>query len=276
MRPLIPLVAVAIAAAVIGGFIAWPLARQPEGVPLPEIVKIPAGSHAYRPAGQYLMGNRVVDPALRRITHNRALRVMKFPVTQQAYADCVAHGACAPTVVKSGASLPQTNVSFDDAVAYAAWYSEQTGVAWRLPSDAEWAFVAASRFRDDALGVGRETANPADRWLAQYAAETEGQGDADPVLRPIGSTAPNEHGIADLAGNVWEWTETCYERVTLADDGQTIIQARENCGVRVAEGRHRAYITTFVRDARLGGCSAGLPPDYLGFRLVRDDGPAAG
>jgi len=40
-------------------------------------------------------------------------------------------------------------------------------------------------------------------------------------------------------------------------------------GVRIAGGRHRAAIIDFVRDASVGGCAVGLPPDHLGFRLVR-------
>ena len=47
-----------------------------------------------------------------------------------------------------------------------------------------------------------------------------------------------------------------------------------NCGVRVVEGQHRAYVTDFIRDARAGGCAAGMPPSNLGFRLVRDDDPS--
>ena len=43
-----------------------------------------------------------------------------------------------------------------------------------------------------------------------------------------------------------------------------------NCGVRVVEGQHRAYVTDFIRDARAGGCAAGVPPSNLGFRLVRE------
>ena len=43
-----------------------------------------------------------------------------------------------------------------------------------------------------------------------------------------------------------------------------------NCGVRVAEGAHRAYVTDFIRDARAGGCASGVPPNNLGFRLVRE------
>ena len=43
-----------------------------------------------------------------------------------------------------------------------------------------------------------------------------------------------------------------------------------NCGVRVVEGQHRSYVTDFIRDARAGGCAAGIPPSNLGFRLVRE------
>jgi hypothetical protein len=49
-----------------------------------------------------------------------------------------------------------------------------------------------------------------------------------------------------------------------------VLEATAVCGARIAEGRHRAVVIDFVRDARSGGCAAGLPPEYLGFRLVRD------
>jgi hypothetical protein len=53
------------------------------------------------------------------------------------------------------------------------------------------------------------------------------------------------------------------------NDAGKIISNSPNCGVRVAEGRHRAYVTDFIRDARAGGCASGVPPSHLGFRLVR-------
>ncbi len=57
---------------------------------------------------------------------------------------------------------------------------------------------------------------------------------------------------------------------SVQNDAGEIISNSPNCGVRVDEGQHRSYVTDFVRDARAGGCAAGVPPSNLGFRLVRE------
>ena len=62
-------------------------------------------------------------------------------------------------------------VSYQDARAYAAWLSAKTGEIWRLPSDEEWRAAAGTRARDDALGLAKD-ADPSDRWLARYDAES--------------------------------------------------------------------------------------------------------
>jgi len=54
------------------------------------------------------------------------------------------------------------------------------------------------------------------------------------------------------------------------DDVGNVVSKSPNCGVRVVEGQHRAYVTDFIRDAKAGGCAVGVPPDNLGFRLVRE------
>ena len=95
---------------------------------------------------------------------------------------------------------------------------------------------------------------------------------ADSEPQPFGHFGANENGLYDTAGNVWEWTSTCFVRTRLDDDGQAMSK-HSNCGVRVAEGQHRTYVTDFIRDARAGGCAAGVPPSNLGFRLVRERKP---
>ena len=105
--------------------------------------------------------------------------------------------------------------------------------------------------------------------MSRYSREAE-LTPADPLPQPVGFFGANENGLLDIAGNVWEWTDTCYTRNIVDADGRAIGKGTVNCGVRIAEGRHRAYVTDFVRDARAGGCAAGIPPSNLGFRLVRD------
>ena len=67
---------------------------------------------------------------------------------------------------------------------------------------------------------------------------------------------------------------SCFVRRVLDDAGK-VVSNSPNCGVRVVEGQHRAYVTDFIRDAKAGGCAVGVPPDNLGFRLVveRDKWP---
>jgi formylglycine-generating enzyme required for sulfatase activity len=122
---------------------------------------------------------------------------------------------------------------------------------------------------DIALGVANDAKNPAERWIAAYE-QAATLGEAGPATpQPIGSAGRNEFGIADLSGNIWEWTATCGSRTSLDAQGGKLAEI-ENCGVRYLEGRHRTAMSDFVRDAVGGGCSAGVPPDNLGFRLVRD------
>lgn len=239
----------------------------------PQTVLIPAGGFDYRPAGVYRRDGAEVDAPIERRTASEPLEIMKYHVTRAEYARCVADGACQAV---EGAGLqedgdkPQVDVSFRDARAYAAWLSDRTGEIWRLPTDAEWARAAAERMVDDGLDAAAERLNggPAARWLASYDRATRLRPAPDLDLRASGAWGENSLGVADLSGNIWEWTTGCSVTARV-DEAGNILERNRYCGVRIAEGRHRAVIIDFVRDAKRGGCAVGLPPDYLGFRLVR-------
>ncbi|MCP1745275.1 formylglycine-generating enzyme required for sulfatase activity [Bradyrhizobium japonicum] len=206
---------------------------------------------------------------LRAMRFNRPLHIMRHQVSSSDYQLCVQDGACRALDrgVAIGSDRPAVQVSWHDAQAYAGWLSRKTGRTYRLPSDAEWAFAAGSRFRDDGAPVDAD--DPSKRWLSRYERESE-RDLSDTTAYPFGKFGANEHGIEDLAGNVWEWTSTCFVRSRI-DAAGNAGRATVNCGVRVAEGAHRAYVTDFIRDARAGGCAQGVPPANLGFRLVREE-----
>lgn len=242
----------------------------------PILVSVPAGTFTHRLDGDYYRNGYAVD-APRQALSMAALDIMKFPVSARDYDACVADGQCPPRepghqpVAANDADVPATGVSHDDAVLYARWLSSHTGETYTLPDDAEWAYAAGSSFIDDALGIDPESRNPALRWLADYNREAARKASRDPSPRPLGHFGTNEKGLSDIGGNVWEWTTTCHRRVDLAGPGGAA-KSDTTCGIYLVEGKHRTAISSFVRDARSGGCSVGAPPDNLGFRLVRRPG----
>lgn len=239
----------------------------------PLTVEIAPRQFDYRDSGEFFRNGFAVDGPVKNVTTRRALTIMKYQVTVADYGRCVADGACpaaepgfAPVDI---ATTPATGVSYDDAIAYAVWLSARTGEVWKLPTDQDLAFAAGSRFPDDALGVDIKSTNPADRWLADYNREAARKASRDPVPQPIGRFGVNEYGFADFAGNIWEWTATCSRRVNL-DKAGTVLNDVSSCGIYVASGKHRAALSSFVRNPKGGGCAVGVPPDNVGFRLVKD------
>jgi formylglycine-generating enzyme required for sulfatase activity len=235
----------------------------------PAVVEIAAGSFAYREAGDFTRGGRQAEAPLHMLRFARPLHIMREQVSSADYRLCVQDGACRALDrdVVVAPDRPAVQVSWHDAQAYADWLSHATGKTWRLPSDAEWAFAAGTRFQDDGAAV--DPGDPSKRWIARYERESE-RDLSDTRIFPFGKFGFNEHGVVDLAGNVWEWTSTCFVR-SRTDGAGKAERSTVNCGVRVVEGAHRAYVTDFIRDARAGGCAQGVPPANLGFRLVREE-----
>lgn len=246
-------------------------------ISMPEVVHLDAGISTYRAAGEFRIGTQVVDAPLQQ-TAAQALDIMTFQVSQAGYARCIAAAACPDIPTKGSPTQAQTGVSYTDATAYADWFSAETGQHWRLPTDAEWLRAAGNRAQDDGLAVDADAiaaavadgSDPSLRWLASYRREAEIRGEADFLPHPLGHFGLNDLGLADIAGNIWEWTETCFQNGSLSRDGRSVVSATDHCGVRAVQGKHRAFVIDFIRDTRSGGCAAGVPPDYLGFRLVRD------
>jgi formylglycine-generating enzyme required for sulfatase activity len=250
------------------------LFRLPQGgVTLqgPETVTIAGRSFSYRASGEYLQGTASIDAPLVRVDRDAPVEIMKYQVSAADFAQCVAEGACEKARPRWSVvgNVPVTGVSYEDAVDYATWLGHRTGETWRLPTVEEWVFAAGSRAVDTAVGAAANEANPAERWLLAYRKEATLSLDGPAAPQLLGAFGINEFGVADLSAVVWEWTSTCASRTTL-DAAGSIAASTQNCGARYLEGRHRTAMSTFIRDGVSGGCSIGVPPDNLGFRLVRD------
>lgn len=204
--------------------------------------------------------------------------IAKYPVTNAEYQAFVqATGQRAPshwsgnTLPEELAAHPVVNVSWDDAVAYCAWLTEQMRAAGqlregemiRLPTEAEWEKAASW---DDANKAKRIWAW-GDEWDASKCNTAEGGVGG---TTPVGKYSPQGdsfYGEADMTGNVWEWCSSLYKPYPYKiDDGRENPEDRES---RVLRGG------SFINSAILARCAYRLRNvpdfrnDYNGFRCAR-------
>lgn len=245
------------------------------------LATIAPGEVQYYTTAEGLVDGMPVMPARLTARFERPIQVMKRLVSQAEYAECVREEGCRPLHKNHrddvSPDLPVVGVSWDDATSYARWYSKRTGQNYRLPTYAEWAHVAGEAFKEDLrldIYSPDDPTNPAQRWLAEYALESQRKAAEDPFPRPFGTFGSNAAGVLDLGGNVWEWTNTCHVRQYLDKEGNAILPPTENCGIRVVAGSHHSLITDFMRDPKAGACSVGIPPSNLGIRLILDESGA--
>ena len=182
-------------------------------------------------------------------------QVMKHEVPIAMWQQCVSEGGCSfmpkPGLGASDDTYPVTGIGALDAQDFVVWARKRTGQNVRLPTLEEWYdFSEVPPFRPAQIFT-----DPRLTWAATYGSE----GTVDPTLKRPGGFGQNSKSIADVKGNVWEWTSSCVMNEDPA-----------HCPAFFAAGTPEAKIAVFVRDPSSGGCATGTPPAHVGVRLVYD------
>jgi len=177
---------------------------------------------------------------------------------------------------------PVACVSWNDAQAYAAWLSRETGKEYRLPSESEWEYAArAGKTTERYWGEGESGqcrhANGADASMKEHYSDWSAVAscrDGHVYTAPVGSFAANDWGLRDMLGNVWEWVADCrngsYEGAP-SDGG---VWEYGDCAMRVSRGGSWFDAPPYLRAAdRSTRFTTGERHSFLGFRVARTLAP---
>jgi formylglycine-generating enzyme required for sulfatase activity len=120
---------------------------------------------------------------------------------------CWRHPKGPASDIDSRLDHPVVHIAHEDAVAYAEWAGES------LPTEAEWEYAARGG-HEGRLFVWGDEAVPDGEYLANFWQGNfpyrNSRADGFAGTAPVGSFPPNDYGMYEMAGNVWEWTEDWY------------------------------------------------------------------
>jgi formylglycine-generating enzyme required for sulfatase activity len=158
---------------------------------------------------------------------------------------------------------PVINVSWQDAVAYTRWLSEQTGSRYRLPTEAEWEFAAQSG-AESRFWWGNEMLEGKANCF-DCGSEWSGR-----MTAPVGSFPASAWRLQDMAGNVMEWVQDCYQPDYSAAPADGSAASSGDCSRRIVRGGAYNSPSESLRTASRDARDTGTRLDNLGFRVVKE------
>ena len=156
-----------------------------------------------------------------------------------------------------GADLPVEFVSWNDCQEFIQKLNSLTGRNFRFPTEAEWEF--ACRGGNNSCGYKYSGSNNLDS-VAWYDDNSDGQ------THPVATKAPNELGIYDMSGNVWEWCGDWYANYT--SNSQSNPSGPQSGSCRVIRGGGWDYVVWGCRLSFRFRFNPTYRIHFLGLRLA--------
>lgn len=222
------------------------------------------------PAGQFQMGTQGAsgqdyDEAPAHSVSVSAFRMSACEITNVQYEAFDPEHKTIRTEREEGISKKDdqavVDVSWNNAVAYCAWLSKQTGKNYRLPTEAEWEYACRAGtttpyYTGNSLPSEMQKAQQTNRNLTN-------------VNLSVGKATPNAFGLYDMHGNVEEWCLDWYGPYSA--DTQTNPGGPSDGLYKVTRGGSHNTPVKYLRSANR---SAATPDDFhlqIGFRVVESD-----
>ena len=216
------------------------------------------------PAGVYLMGSERFENAkpVHTVNVEKPFKMSAYEVSNKEYGAFLKATGTQYRNKKllENESAAAAYVSWEDAKAYAAWLSEVSGKAYRLPTEAEWEYAARAGSNALFAWGDNPALAPQFAWMAL---------NAHGFVHSRGLLQPNAFGLFDMAGNVAEW---CIDAVTPNYEGAPSFSNRavtDADGMKIIRGgsykSEGETLSPYYREAN----SPTYRSDTVGFRLVQ-------
>lgn len=181
----------------------------------------------------------------------------KYPVTQALWQSLMGKN---PSYFK-GENRPVESVSWDDVQIFIEKLNDLTGKTYRLPSEAEWEYAARGGKQSSGLIYAGSNKLKEVGW---YNANTHNE------TKPVGLKLPNELGLYDMSGNVWEWCADVWhdDYKGAPKDGSAWLTGGDQDSRVVRGGSWIDFDEIDCRVSDRDGNDADYQDDIIGFRLA--------
>ena len=180
--------------------------------------------------------------------------ISKYEVTQELWQAVMGSNA---SLLKGDMKRPVECVSWIDCQAFIRRLNVLTGENFRLPTEAEWEYAARGGQKSCGYLYSGSKAISYVAWYASNSGYT---------THPVGQQSPNELGLYDMSGNVWEWCQDGY--VDNSNSAQTNPKGSVNTSYRASRGGSWAHSAIDCRVSRFAVDKPDTRDDYSGLRLA--------
>ena len=172
-----------------------------------------------------------------------------------------------------GSYKPVEMVSWEECQEFIAKLNQLTGKRFRLPTEAEWEYAARGGNKSRGYKYAGSNTIGDVAWYDANACVGVGKNSPDYGTHPVGTKSPNELGLYDMSGNVWEWCSDWYGWY----GGYTSLSSSQTNPTGPTSNRYSSRVSrggswsSYARGSRVAfrhGNTPGYSGNYLGLRLV--------
>ncbi len=215
----------------------------------------------YVEGGTFQMGDRKGEP-MESFVHPVSVNsfyIGKYEVTQREWREIMGSN---PSAFNNCAECPVEKVSYDEATVFLKRLSEKTGKHYRLPTEAEWEYAARGGNKSMAYPYAGGNSTGSIGWFDKNANKS---------THAVGKKQPNELGIYDMSGNIYEWCSDWFKERYYKSSPRDNPKGPPSGDARVIRGGSWKFNVKELKVTNRKFVRPSSKYNDVGFRVVREE-----